>query len=278
MTYNELKDEVCALGFDTNTENSDILLSAVKRAVGTIYSERGVYKTLELYRPQNTVLSRTDVYFHTGGSVRNFETDAKAYSFKVSGNGSFSLTDALGTTTSEISADCSVFRGFIVGGGTLSFSGEYSYTVYDLAFFGDIFGGAISDIPLLGSYHEYRMQDIVADFAAFASFASDASGEPITGASTLGDTLKIPEDHFGKIIITYKSKPLPVTGNLDEVIPLPTGCEHLCPLLVAAYVWLDDDPEKAQYYMSLYREGMASVKVYSRTSVGGTYNDVTGWA
>ena len=52
----------------------------------------------------------------------------------------------------------------------------------------------------------------------------------------------------------------------------------IVPLLAAAYVWLDDDAEKAQYYMSLYRDGMASLKLYSPRCVSTEYEDVTGWA
>ena len=39
-----------------------------------------------------------------------------------------------------------------------------------------------------------------------------------------------------------------------------------------------DDPEKAQYYMSLYRDGMSGVKLYTRKNVDTKFNDVTRWA
>ena len=80
-------------------------------------------------------------------------------------------------------------------------------------------------------------------------------------------------------MLKYRCKPLfDIDTELDGELDIDPECEHLLALLSASYIWLDDDAEKAQYYMSLYREGMASLKLYSTRCVNAEYEDVTGWA
>jgi hypothetical protein len=89
---------------------------------------------------------------------------------------------------------------------------------------------------------------------------------------------RIPSDFSGKITLTYKRGAKNVTGIADEKILVPEGCGHLVALLAASYIWLDDDSEKAEYYMSLYREGMSAVKYYNRLQIGANYLSTNGWA
>ena len=65
---------------------------------------------------------------------------------------------------------------------------------------------------------------------------------------------------------------------MDSEVDIPREIEHLVPLLTAAYVWLDDDEEKASYYMAIYRENLASLKLYSTSCKNNSYVDLTGWA
>jgi hypothetical protein len=51
----------------------------------------------------------------------------------------------------------------------------------------------------------------------------------------------------------------------------------MLPLLTAAFMWLDDDAGKAQYYMSLYRDLVANTKRYSSNKIDTVYR-VNGWA
>jgi hypothetical protein len=49
------------------------------------------------------------------------------------------------------------------------------------------------------------------------------------------------------------------------------------PLLVASYVWLDDEPAKASYYLSLYREQEALIKAEEKRLNPITIKNVNGW-
>lgn len=60
--------------------------------------------------------------------------------------------------------------------------------------------------------------------------------------------------------VWYKVKPQTFTSDKkSESIELDDDLVHLLPLLIAAYLWLEDEAEKSMYYMNLYRERAASV-------------------
>lgn len=60
--------------------------------------------------------------------------------------------------------------------------------------------------------------------------------------------------------VWYKVKPQTFTSDKKgDRIELDDDLVHLLPLLIAAYLWLEDEAEKSMYYMNLYRERAASV-------------------
>ena len=63
----------------------------------------------------------------------------------------------------------------------------------------------------------------------------------------------------------------------DERIDVPEELAELLPLAVASFVWLDDDPEKAQYYMSLYKDGIGTLRRFHPRELGSSYV-TNGWA
>ena len=277
MTFNDLRAEVSALGFDTEIELGDTLISATRRAVASIYTEIPAYKTLSIYKnPIRAVKMRS--LHHKGGDSERLTFFARAYSFRVFGSGSYKITDDAGERTVNFSGMGKTERGFLHGVGSIEFFGDYSYSVSDISFIEDIFTPSVSDIPILSGYTEYSVKDYAEDFLAFASMPTDEYGAVIKDSSVSSGKITVPDGYIGKINLTYKSvAPLPPT-DADEEIILPDGCEHLLPLLVSAYVWLDDDSDKAQYYMALYREAISAIKAYDRMKIDTKYEDVNGWS
>ena len=75
-----------------------------------------------------------------------------------------------------------------------------------------------------------------------------------------------------KVIYNRKPKSIENTGEASEdstVIDLDEDLCALLPILVASYVWMDDEPEKAQYYLMLYRERAVDIerRIYNATPV-----------
>lgn len=278
MTYKQLCDEVTALGFESGIDNATAMLTATRRALRIIFTEHPSYATLEIYKEAVTPSVRLEQFRHRGSEIDKLPFDSVAYSFKTSGTGRYRITDGSGEKTYDFSKSQNIHRGFLHGKGELEFLGDYSYSVYDLALFDELYGDSVEDIPIISGYKEYDIKSFSNDFISFVKPPMDSDGNVISGSSVRGTKISIPESYFGKIILVYKRAPEEVGINPDEEILLPEGCEHLLPLLVAAYVWLDDDADKSQYYMSLYREAMASVKYYDRTQINTGYRETNGWA
>ena len=108
---------------------------------------------------------------------------------------------------------------------------------------------------------------------------SDKSGRIIRGAFSDGYTVTLPDSFTGEAYIRYKPMPRCIdVDGADEKIEIPAFAEHLLPLLTASFVFLDDDPEKADYYLTLYRHEVLKLTKATAASIDNTYTDVTGWA
>lgn len=107
----------------------------------------------------------------------------------------------------------------------------------------------------------------------------DTDGYIIKGARSDGYIITLPDSFVGDAFIFYKPSPKTLSiDNGDYTLDVPEYTTHLLPLLTAFFVFLDDDSEKAEYYMSLYRsEAIKILRAYA-FSQNNTYQDVTGWA
>lgn len=278
MTYKELCAEIAALGFETELDSQERISSAVNRALMLIYTERPLYSKISIFKPPISSATRVGDFSHKGGTTDSFSYNARAFSFRTSGIGKYKICEGMREEIFEFSQNSELHRGFLHGEGRIDFVGEYSFSVYDFVFFDEIYGSALGDIPTLSGYTEYKIKDYAEDFLAFVSEPTDEDGKSIDGSSVRGGIMRVPDGYFGKINLIYKKSPKKILGNPDEDIVLPDGCEHLLALLAASYVWLDDDADKAQYYMSLYREAMSAVKYYGRAHVDNSYHVIDGWA
>ena len=277
MTYNELRDDVLSLGFEVNIEDEQRLLYAVRRALNLIFNERPIYKTLKIYQnTQKPALTLPD-FLHNGGEIIRIPFSARAYSFTAHGNGSYKITDASGERVLDFKNGVAE-RGFLFGDGEFEFLGDYLYTVTNFALYNELFGSSANDIPMANEKTEHQLTQIAPDFLSARNSPQDKNGRIINGASVSGDKLFLPSDFHGWVVLEYKLRAPEISGDGEEEIPTPEGCEHLVSLLTAAYFWLDDDADKAEYYMSLYREAMIAVKLYTRSKVNAEYSTVDGWA
>lgn len=268
-----------SLGFETELESAERMLNAARRALAIIYAERPIYKRLTVMKPKTTPILKMGLSAHIGGEDVTFSFNgAKAYTFKTDGVGKCVIRDANNESVIEFSGFGKLHRGFLHGNGSLTFTGEFSYTVYELAVFGEIYGPELDELPSGGEFREYDMKKYCGDFLAFTSLPTDGQSVAIKGSYASGRVMAIPEAYSGKISVVYKCAPPNLTGGRDEEIELPLGCEHLLALLSASYIWLDDDAERAQYYMNLYREAMSSLKRRGKDDIDSGYRIANGWA
>ena len=94
-----------------------------------------------------------------------------------------------------------------------------------------------------------------------------------------GRALYLPLEREGCYRITYRVTPPIVTAEtpLDATLAMDEELCQMLPLLVAHYLLLDEEPEKAQQYLTLYREQYALVRANNVTAQGADYLTTNNW-
>jgi hypothetical protein len=253
MTLQELKRDVLALGFEVGHTDNGILIPAINRSLRKIFNDLGIIKTVKLHAEPIIPLTIVDKARHFGRSTETYPLNGKAWSFEVSGVGCFTVKDGHEQRTKEFNTQREVFRGFLKHGGSITFSGEHSFTAYGLATFDYILSDEADDIPVVCHDREYDMRQLCPDFRSFAAYPKDSCGNEIYVARMADGVLSLPIEFEGEFTVEYKRAPRLVTEDTpdDEAIDITSGAEALLPLLCASYVWLLDDEERAKYYKPL---------------------------
>jgi hypothetical protein len=274
MTLNDIRQEIAALGFENGIEDEISFLCAVRRALTTIYNDKKICRTLKIMQRPLYPTKHIEKIEHKGDEKIKIIPVGMSYSFKVSGNGSFTvLIDGL-KDTYTFNSYYSEFSGIIIGESYIEFEGDCDYTVYDLCFF-----DATYDAPIFKNEKEYVISQTVDDFLGFEGLPTDSDGKEIPGVRINGESMFVPYFYTGEINLSYRQAPPRISlEEADDKIPLPKDVEHLVALLAASYVWFDDDPERSMHYLALYREGMATAKLYGAKTGAPVYEDVLRWA
>ncbi len=281
MTLNQLLSETYALGFEEATELSEDFIFSANRAIRFINNEHADEKTGIVFVPKhNTVFHLSSYEYTPGNDIVIKLPPAVAYSFRVYGKGSCSIKDSSGTKSRSFSCGTVNIRGFISGEeATLTFFSDTAFTILDLYAFSSVRSESENDIPIIKDTSEYTITDFISNFLYATRSPYDKNGNPIEGAKILGNILTLPSSFFGEVFISYKGLPKALSiDERDADIDVPKRCEHLCPILTAAYIWLDDDAEKASYYMQIYHEESGRMSFTVPKNINSHYSDVTGWA
>ena len=268
-------NNVAALGFESEIDADTAFASAATRALRHIFTDRAVISSLIIVAQRQKPSSYTEKLTHSEKSDLAVTVNGRAYAFRVSGCGSFKI----GGHEHYFNSDISVFRGFCERGEQLIFSGDFLYTVHGLTVYSDRTSDRCEDIPIKGEELSYDMAELTDDFLAFFGTAEGKRGKSSSGVRYEGSRVYIPYGTDEKFLIKYRRSPAPITGlDPDATVDVPTETEHLLPLLTAAYLWLDDDRDKAEYYMQLYQSEMATIRRYISPTSAAAYEVSNGWA
>ncbi len=270
--------DVARLGFESYIEDEDVFISSANRALSMIYADRPISRLEPLsFRGPRVGVAREFIE-HLSGEVITIPFSGKSLSFRSSGKGSCTITDSSGSISVPLSGDGQLTKQFLYGDGTVTFFGDYYFTVSGFAIFRDLTSERQTDIPEYKPYVELCAEDVCEGFRAFASQPCDKDGNPVSAVKLADGKIRAPFDFRGEIYITYYRSPSLISGNDEnELIDVSDECAPMLPLLTASFMWLDDDAAKAQYYMSLYRDMIANVKRYSTSKIDAEYR-VNGWA
>ena len=300
MTVSELYEAVAKLGFENSLEDDSVFLYAANRALLQVNAIRPHTKLLRLHHapPANLL----------GGigfdAVEKGETDliytaegARGYAFEADGHGACYI-ERLDSATGawqmirDVSFDTNgftLYRGLIdaaEGAVRLRFVGEYLYYLRGVALYGRLRSGDANDVPAYGATVAYDLTALADDFMDLAAPPMiDGAGRVSLSADwSLEEEhiLHLPREAAGNYLIEIHRRPKPITEDEDlagnsEKIDLDEDLSALLPNLIASYVWADDEPEKAQYYLSLYREQSYSIEAKKKNLAPPKFVSVNGW-
>lgn len=278
MTFNELKKDVAMLGFESSVEDEECFVASLNRALDLLYIDRPVSNSLLISFSSPKISLKKEFIEHRSGETITLPLSGRCLSFRSSGNGECVVEDRTGASLILLNGKNQLTRTRLMSDGTLTFQGDYYYTISNLVVYEDLFSGKDVDIPEYSPRREISPLDYCDDFRAFAGLPTDSQGTPINEAVLRDGRITLPYDFTGDIYLTYYRLPRKASSdNPNERIDVSKECAALLPLLTASFLWLDDDPSKAQYYMSLYRDGIANIKRFSTIHINTEYR-TNGWA
>jgi len=280
MTLNELKNEVLSLTFETELDSHSAFVFAANRALMEIHSEKDRTECAEIYKKKLSANEHFKKLSHENGSEQTLRLSGRTFSLTAVGTGKLLFAD--GTDTEEIDftgTGVEIKRIIKTGEAFLTLKGDFSYDLYNIASFDSLSSQNPCDIPIYRDFELFDMKKINPLFLAFSAPPKDSLGSLIPGARAEGSTLSVPKDFEGKILVSYKRMPRKILDSeIDTELDISPECSHLLALRCASYLLLDENEGLANYYLSLYKNGMSAVKIYNRKGASAGYTDVLGWA
>lgn len=289
MKVKDLYSEVARLGFETLLDDSVLFYQCVNRALSQIATVRPTKQSVTLTHTPFKNLAGTVPnipYKHEYGVDLIFTANkGRAYTFECDGNGEayievqegsgWNTLDAINLTHGAFARYSGFIKKSSVEANTYNTnpvrirfaSPLYSFTVRNLAIYDELVSEREEDIPAFSSVIKYDFSKLYSDFNGFDTppvHPSIGDGYINSGYRIESDCLLLPSDTNGTVIVNYKHKPVTVeettSPNIDETeIDLSVELTPLLPLLVASYVWIEDEPDKAMHYLTLYRERMSEI-------------------
>lgn len=304
MTVSELYGAVAQLGFEDTLEYADAFFHAANRALLQINAIRPAigHCTIRHRAPENQILGATLDPLEKVDELTFEASDVKSYYFEADGDGMLYLErfdegagvwSIIGAIPFSGGPGFVPHRGFIKHDGAflrglvrMRFVGEYVYSVRGVAMYTHLYGASEADIPAFEAYTRYDISQMVSDFLTLSSPPIEETDElrRIHSGYDVEDdrVILLSREVPGTYKVLYRRRPAALVdlGNAEEDETVIDLCEELAalmPNLVGAYVWMDDEPEKAQYYMMLYREQAAELERRARTVAPVAFRDVYGW-
>ena len=304
MNVAELYLQVAQLGFEATLEDSDRFYFAANRALLQVCKVRPVIRhCLINHKPlANLITENTFSPVEKIDDLTYEAEGAKAYYFEADGNGVVYLEkydesteewSIFGEITLKSNKTFVPYKGFIKELGAfvsgrvrLRFTGEYIYSVKDVALYQYLYSDDLADIPAYEAYTRYDIKKLVTDFMALCCppiAESDENTLLNQDYEQEGESvILLPYDKRGVYKILYEHRPTAIdnTGSTTEDTQGLDLDDELCsimPILVAAYVWIEDEPEKSQYYMNLYRERVQEISLSRKDTSPVLIKSTNGW-
>ena len=275
MKVKELYEQTALLGFEDSLESTEGFFHAANRAILQVNSLRPAIRSYAInHKPlENEIVEDTFSPVDKRDDITFEAYDVKAYYFECDGNGTAIIEASVNNKWKEIgrvemnsNRQFKPYKGLIAQAGCLvriRFTGRFFYSVKNVAMYSYLYSDTDADIPAFQPYAEYDMTKLDDDFLVLAE-APILEGRRKMRLNQEyemeGDKIiLIPSFICGEIKILYKHLPNKLVyrdePSVDETpIDLDEELCSLLPLLVAAFVMAESEPQLANSYMNTYRD------------------------
>ena len=259
MAYKELYNQVLHLGFEDTALESDVAyVDAVNRAIYQVNALRPriAYKDI-LHFPQKDMLGGryTKLTEVVNGSVSFPVSGCKEFVISIAGEGTIYLCKSNGNKTPKV-----IPRDFETV--VISLNGEDTVTIQTSTRF--VYENAAAYLvphpnkSALPNTH-YTAYNIPNAMALHNPPISKTEGYKYIadGYRVEGTTLLINNELAGIYRVAYYASPTNLTEDAimsESFIPLDEDLCALLPLVIASYIWLEDDADLSQLYYNRYAE------------------------
>ena len=200
MTLDELKNDVAALGFEGSIEDDDIFIASVNRALGLIYTDRPVSKTIIVHFDSPRISYKKEFIEHHSSEEITLTVRGKSLSFRTTGEGECLIKEADGGGSFvNFSTPHPLTKRKLKSEATLTFSGDFYYTVSNLVVFDDLLSQNIIDVREYSPRKEALPNEYCDDFRAFAGPPRNINGEIVKDAELRDGRISVPFEFKGDI-------------------------------------------------------------------------------
>lgn len=307
MKVSDLYSSVAQLGFEDALEYEDGFIYSANRALLQVNALRPAESFCVInHQPlENKIPNASFLPVSVADELCYEASDAKSCYFETCGTGIVYIEyynadsgewDQIGIV--EFDAD-GVFTPhrelirrdgeFVNGLVRLRFQVTYLCTVRNVAMYGHLLGGEKADIPAYTPYTSYDISALGRNFLELASppIVEEEGYRYLQSGYTVEDNRRIllPYDAKGVYKILYHRRPTPIDNTVEASeneteIDLDEDLCALLPLLISVIIWADDEPEKAEYYRSIYTERAAEVKQRAASAAMESpvqFRNINGW-
>ncbi len=301
MNGRELIREIADLGgksqFNTEFEMHAIY-TAINRAIDEVNKLFPAVETIQL---QNYPVRPKDFYkgitIHKGGEDITYNASGiKSLAFTVSGTGRATLSCSNTANVyvfewQDVTSDLKLCRGIIeeiVGveecDVTLTFSGEYSYMISDLSFYGELISPIAEDIT---TYSKWQRYDLASEkyvghrFLGFDSLPVRHDNIALNSPRDFkieGTSVFIRSDLKGIYEVSYRVRPAKVDADNEEFeIDIDRELHNLIAPRAAYYLYYMTDEEVADRCNVEYQRLVAQYMCIHKVRTPKKFRDVRGW-
>lgn len=288
MTTKQLYHDVLCMGFDrrytdTEADFEKIFETSVNRAQETLAALFPLYSTLTLYVQERSPILSVDAYHLRPHQRREWTcTGGKSYAFHASGRGTVTVTQnsvTLARHTIDTPLREKRFAGDFKVEGDVTISAQTAdgtLALHEL----QVLPEAQGELYRQGKELLCPLDALVSGALSLDTPPTDADGRALREGRDFrvqNGTLYLSERVKGKLNLTVTRAPYRFDLSCDTP-DVRAEAASLLPLLTASYAWLDDDREKALFYLAMYRESLARVRANGRCAgVGCSYGEGNGW-